>query len=122
MKKETQHHNFHGKFIDNKNIVGGIAILMNLSSYLIIGCLLYIGKNTNFNQKILIVGGIAILMNLSSYLIFGGLLFHEKFSDNQKFLIVGAIAILMNLSSYLIFGGLLYLTTEPESVKRMWKT
>ena len=88
MKKETQYHNFHEIFNDNKNIVGGIAILMNLSSYLI----------------------------------FGGLLYHGKLSDNQKFLSVGAIAILMNLSSYLIFGGLLYLTTEPESVKRMWKT
>ena len=84
MKKETQYHNFHEIFNDNKNIVGGIAILMNLSSYIIIGCLLYIGKNSDFNQKILIVGGIAILMNLSSYLIFGGLLYHGKLSDNQK--------------------------------------
>ena len=52
-------------------MVVGIAILMNMSSYIMIGCLLYIGKNNNFNQKILIIGVIAILMNLLTYLIFG---------------------------------------------------
>ena len=44
MNEETQPHNLYGRVIDNKNIVVGIAILMNLSSYIIMGSLLYIGK------------------------------------------------------------------------------